>query len=466
MLTTQPRHIRTGGDPRSFPDFIALRDEMSKQSHPARPDINWNLVETLSLSLFDKNGVGLQSVAWYTLARSQLARCAGMQQGLSILSAMLSHQWVQCWPQNLHARVEILAGLFQRLQKIFRTYSLAYDDRRTLLQLEATLSELSNTLGHQELQQVSQIMPLLHQVHGAIARLENTLTPELSSADITLSAPAASEDVRAGQRPEAGLTPWVYVIKQQPKVDMGLVPEASSQTRAGRVFIGGMAAAFIVSAMIFSGWYYYNQPSQAAELLNAAIPPLPRTLTPEEISVLTAYRNKDEMAARWLNQASERLNTLAALPPDWHIRYGQRLVSQANALWPESGEARMLSRQWQQQMALNDIPMNSLNGWHEGMRRLQGLTARLNALDGQKGKYITVSELKSQVFAATQAFNQSVPLEEQLRQISVAPEPKTIAGSQYLLAGQHLQQLIARYSLLSPSQEYVPEKMDKSLHNQ
>ncbi|WP_409419897.1 type VI secretion system ImpA family N-terminal domain-containing protein [Pseudescherichia sp.] len=89
MKHNERRHIRTGGDPRPFPDFAALRDEMSKQTHPARPDIHWDRVEQLSLALFEKNGVELQTAAWYTLARSHLVRAGRMYEGLNIIAAML-----------------------------------------------------------------------------------------------------------------------------------------------------------------------------------------------------------------------------------------------------------------------------------------------------------------------------------------------------------------------------------------
>ncbi len=54
------RKIKTGGDPRSLPDYAALRDELSKLTHPARPDVNWRYAEKLCLSLFEQNGVELQ----------------------------------------------------------------------------------------------------------------------------------------------------------------------------------------------------------------------------------------------------------------------------------------------------------------------------------------------------------------------------------------------------------------------
>lgn len=103
-----PRKIKTGGDPRKQMDYAALHDELSKLTHPARPDVNWRYAEKLCLSLFEQNGVELQTAAWYTLARTQLAGLFGLNEGLTILEALINHQWGALWPQPVHARMEIL----------------------------------------------------------------------------------------------------------------------------------------------------------------------------------------------------------------------------------------------------------------------------------------------------------------------------------------------------------------------
>ncbi len=35
--------IQTGGDPRHWPEFSAIREEINKINHPARPEVNWRL---------------------------------------------------------------------------------------------------------------------------------------------------------------------------------------------------------------------------------------------------------------------------------------------------------------------------------------------------------------------------------------------------------------------------------------
>ncbi|XTD37191.1 type VI secretion system ImpA family N-terminal domain-containing protein [Citrobacter murliniae] len=52
MNDIHSRKVKTGGDPRLLADYAALRDELAKLSHPARPDVDWGRVEQLSLALF------------------------------------------------------------------------------------------------------------------------------------------------------------------------------------------------------------------------------------------------------------------------------------------------------------------------------------------------------------------------------------------------------------------------------
>ncbi|AML59113.1 VasL domain-containing protein [Serratia rubidaea] len=82
------------------------------------------------------------------------------------------------------------------------------------------------------------------------------------------------------------------------------------------------------------------------------------------------------------------------------------------------------------------------------MTKLQRLTDRLNALDEKRGEYLTVSELKSEVFAIMQTFNRAPPVAELLRRYSAdAPE------MQRKQAEMALAQLQKRYFLLRAGEE-------------
>lgn len=60
---TRHKPLNSGGDPRTLPDYSTLREELSKLTHPARPDVSWRYAEKLRLSLFEQNGVELQTCA-------------------------------------------------------------------------------------------------------------------------------------------------------------------------------------------------------------------------------------------------------------------------------------------------------------------------------------------------------------------------------------------------------------------
>lgn len=60
MTTHHDRHYKAGGDPRTLADFMALRAEMNKLSHPARPDINWPYAEQLARGLLEHHGADLR----------------------------------------------------------------------------------------------------------------------------------------------------------------------------------------------------------------------------------------------------------------------------------------------------------------------------------------------------------------------------------------------------------------------
>lgn len=105
-----------------------------------------------------------------------------------------------------------------------------------------------------------------------------------------------------------------------------------------------------------------------------------------------------------------------------------------------------MALRWQQQLNAAALPTERLNGWYQGMMMLQILSERLNGLDEQKGKYMTVSELKSVVFSIRQSFSQSMPAEEQLRVFSENPAGVPLPAATRSQLEVHLKQLAGRYA--------------------
>lgn len=415
MNNLSQRKIKTGSDPRKLPDYAALREELSKLTHPARPDIDWIYVEQRCLSLFEQNGVELQTAAWYTLARLQLAGLVGLNEGLALLEALVSHQWGALWPQPIHARMDILTSLSQRVQQQMRPLSLNYGDLSQLYRAEQLLTRLGTVLQRLELKHLSQLDTLRALMHNSAARLESR---DDATSDIlpgsTIDNGAISAHSHETKNPQSAR--WVYVAQQQHQPKIKVQTAAPARDNKWQFFSAGMFTMLLISVVAVSGWQFLHRSDPLQAQLAASLAPVPATLTSQQRDVL---RQRTSLPPALLADTQQQLSRLEQLAPDWNIAYGQQLVEQAQALWPE--QAGSLSARWQHQLEASMLPAQNLAAWHQGMMKLAQLSERLNGLDEQKGKYITVSELKSAVFGMMTRFQQAEPIEEQLRQIHSLP---------------------------------------------
>ena len=442
MTINSERQLKTGGDPRTLADYAALREEMNKLTHPARPDVNWQHAETLCLSLFGHNGVELQTAAWYTLARTHLAGLYGMNEGLALLAALVARQWGNLWPQPVHARIEILSALSKRLQQVVRTLSLTYADLGQLYQSEEHLSALGDVLQRMELKHATQLDALRTMMQNAAVRLEKS-----ENTDMSLHGDAfGATEIHLVEPTER--SKWVYVVEPEPVLNVGVVKEPPVSMKPWKPFAAGMLTMLVAASVVAGGWQMLHAPDSAQAQLAAALAPLPQGLSTGQLEALQQTSPSPEPG---IGRTQQLLAQLLQLKPDWAVSFGDRLVQQALTLWPE--EAKPLAQYWQKQMSIAALADLDLNGWHQGMAQLQQLTNKLNALDEQKGKYMTVSELKSDVFAMSQSFSQTIPLEEQLRLLSTLPAGQPRSAAQQNKVEQHLQQLIVSYALLKHKKE-------------
>jgi len=453
MNDIPPRKIKTGGDPRTLPDYAALRDELNKLTHPARPDVNWHYVEKRCLSLFEQNGVELQTAAWYTLARMQLAGLFGLNEGLAILEALISHQWGALWPQPVHARMEILSSLSQRLQQRIRSLPLNHSDLSQLYRAEQLLTALGEVLQGLELKHLSQLDTLRVLIHNSAVRLENSdgitstgpnIQPDIRLPVTAMNCAAASTRALAGSPPEDtpdSVVKWVYAALPEHHANTEALAAMPDSVKKWKFFAAGMCTMLVISSVTLWSWQFLHRAVPLQTQLAASLAPLPAPLTPEQLDL---SRQQAPLPQVVITQTQQQLARLDKLPPDWNIDYSRQLLEQVRVLWPE--QAKPLIQQWQQQLNAAILPAEQLNGWSQGMATLQKLSDRLNELDGQKGKYMTVSELKSVVFSAMQSFNQSIPAEEQLRVLSQHPAGEPLPAAARAQLEMHLKQLIARYA--------------------
>ncbi|WP_411704053.1 VasL domain-containing protein [Edaphovirga cremea] len=446
MSPAYERHLKTGSDPRTIPDYSALRDELGKLSHPARPDVNWRYVEKLALNIFDSNGVDLQTAAWYTLARTQLAGIYGFNEGLAILDALIRYQWSAMWPTSAHARIEIISSLSKRLQQIFRTLTLQRADLVALYQSERLLTTTGEALQRLELHNAAGTDTLRQMLQNSIVRLENSDAPA-TNAENQSSAVSLPAHV-VNPVPEEGSSRWVYVVHSQPTVDVDIKTESPKRVTPARAFLSGLLTATVFGMIGFKVVpELLSHPEEKALMSSVSVLPttLPVPVTVQLHQRDPAWLQQNDIYGRELN---ERLEELSKLPPYWPLQYGSQLVEQTRHLYPGSELANNALNSWRSMMLANSLPEASKGGWHQGVTELQKLQERLNQLDEKKGKYLTVSELKTAVFTVSKSLNDSVPAEELIRQLQSHPSDQPLPQALLNQTDLQLRQLVNSYMMI------------------
>lgn len=328
--------LKTGGDPRSLPDYAALRDEISKLTHPARPDVNWRYVETLCLRLYEHNGVELQTASWYTIARMHTTGLSGLNEGLALIVALTRHHWSVMWPLNTHARLEIITGLFNRLQKTLR--AMPPDDRDNLpllYQTETFLKALSDTLARHELKQSNKVALPEAIVKGYITRLENQPVQGEASSPVILPAQALRSDASDVQEhqtlPHSRLVYVVSETKAEPTSSLQKSPPTFLKP-----FVAGVCAALLAVSVAIPGWQFLTQPSPAEQQLRALLTPPPDELSADQMTQLSRTPSLLNHASEWITLSGQQITRLTELPLAYNLQRSAQLLQQLMVLFPDN----------------------------------------------------------------------------------------------------------------------------------
>lgn len=440
----EKNRISTGGDPRAFMEFGQLRDEISKLTHPARPDVDWQKVEQLSLALFRHNGVELQTLAWYTVARIRNAGLEGLAESTELLEALLTHHWSAIWPQQTHARVEILAWLSVRLQQELRTLTLSYADLSKVYRVEQSLKHACAVLQRLELKALSKMEAVVTWMHNAALRLEKS-EADSGSAVVIIPASGTTNNV------ETSSPQLVFVVNEPASPGQSSAAVFTTQIEGGtrRMWLG-FAIGFIVAAAASAGAFLGTSHMRADGY--DLIKPLPQVLTPEQLSALKQSSDLKDQKQEIIVATQGQLDILYRLSPLWSREYAASLAQQVVTLWPEESQTTVFESGLQKQLATEALPESALQNWHNAQQGLEALTAQLNALDERKGKYLTGSELKSAIFTIRRQLDETPPTEELLRQIDEEFKVQgSVSPALYQQLDMRINQLLNRYALLKQS---------------
>jgi type VI secretion system protein VasL len=257
-------HIRIGGDPRGFGEFIVLRDELAKLSHPARPDVDWVKVEQCCLTLFQHNGAELQTAAAFALARSQRQGLEGMEQGVTLIEALCG-EWLSVWPPQASMRLDILAWLFAQLQLLLRRLDMRTQTRPALEVLDRELERLGAQLERQGQPPLVTLQALRHQISGLIQRLtRNVATGETLA--LSTSAPG-----RAYAMP-------LVILSTHRMPQVAAVALSSRKRRIG-LWLLVLAATIVLAGGL--GWW--------SQMIDRNAPPPQAELAPVRLDSLSLF---------------------------------------------------------------------------------------------------------------------------------------------------------------------------------
>ncbi|EOK1260368.1 VasL domain-containing protein, partial [Escherichia coli] len=343
-------------------------------------------------------------------------------------------------------RLEIITGLFSRLQKTLRAMPPDERDNLPLLyQTETCLKTLSDILARHELKQSSKVALPEAMVKGYITRLENQPVQGEVSSPVTLPAQALRSDAPDVQEHQPlPYSRLVYVVSET-KTEPTLFLQKSPLTFL-KTFVTGVCTALLAVCVAIPGWQFLTQPSPAEQQLRALLAPLPDVLSADQMAQLSRTPSLLNHTSEWITLSGQQITRLTELPPAYNLQRSAQLLQQLRGLFPDNPRVQEMVDNWHKSVRSRALPEEAMTGWNEGMARLQQLAERLNRLDEQRGKYMTVSELKTEVFGIMQAFNRHIPAEEQLRRYD---EARNQNGSeqQQKQAEMALNQLINRYQM-------------------
>ncbi|MBS3828984.1 VasL domain-containing protein [Proteus mirabilis] len=438
-----------GNDPRIFNQFLSIKEELDKRFHPARPDINWQHIHELCISLFNQNGIDLQTASCFTLCNQQISGLEGLSEGLSLIHKVITQNWQNIWPVQTHTRINILSSLSQQLVSGIRGTTFLYKDLALLYRIEEQLKNINNQLQSLEIKHLVRFDYLQNLIVTQIQQLEkpDTLDNNFCSPDLSPVLTQSIESSNKIKKNKINNLSTKNYISSSISSQSSNIKENEKQTLWRGILIGS-----IVSSLLFISLFYFwlsglkdnsniGEFSYISSIEMQKIPSI-------DPNIINRKNSHSMLTKKQLNTIQQRLDTLVQLSPSWAQTHEIEVINYLNKQYNSNSELLLLTKKWKENLEINAITDKQLNEWANGMAQLDALSQRLDRFDGDPKKYITGSELKSIIFKTKQHFNQAKPLEEELRLLEKKSIENTISDYDYQQVDYHFKQLLNRYALL------------------
>ncbi|WP_075182308.1 VasL domain-containing protein [Pantoea sp. 1.19] len=383
--------IKAGGDPRARPEFNALRQQINHLHHAADSPVNWAAIEALSLQLFRRHGIDLQTAVWYALARAQQQHMAGFAEGCELLASLMINQWDHLWPTQAQARSDILSWFCAQMAALLRRHPLHHDDRRAIYRAEHALQLLSDRLRRVALVRAPRVDALLLQVQHCAAWLDGSPDDSAhgSASLLTIPPPALRLAGRFAQHPAS-------------VSGDGATAGPPARWRSGLwSFLAGLACGLVVTLSV---WLWQVLPLQQRWSALAARPAAAAQqwlLTPQ----LTGYGHQMAFYTR-----ASPLSPLAA---------AEQTVRIARQRWPDNPLQLAITARWQRLQQARRAAAGDLQRYVTLKMHLRTLADALAAQERQP-RDVAFIWLKNTVWQVQRDLAGDPPLEALLGQLAAA----------------------------------------------
>lgn len=433
--------ISTGGDPRSLPEFVALREEIDKASRPSQPEVSWKLVESLALTIFKNNGVDLHTATYYTFARTRLQGLAGFCEGVELLAALIGKAWQEFWPQSVEARTEMLDWFNSRTGNILRqqlTFSPA--DLPLLYRAERALQIICDKLQQVELKRIPRVENLLFFVQNTRQRHEtppNKIEHAPVARTLVYSPDVLSEEGPSPFLAQENIPGPEHTTTKVTACTSGSVAKFSDHNRALFGFTVGVALMILLGGAL---WWTIVRPLQ--EQLNGLrnIPLVDATLW---------------QSAPDIKSYPQKVEHLLSASPLAALEAGKQTILVATSRWPEREAQQNTTARWNDTLKLRAENSPSMRGYLQAQRELREFSDLIVTQEKNKAG-LTLSYLKTVAYKAESSLNEAVPLEAMLTQLQndyKAGKNNPVLEKQF---EERLNGLLSRYFLTKALNE--PEK--------
>lgn len=387
--------IVTGSDPRSLPEFSAIREEINKASHPSQPELNWRLVESLALTIFKTNGVDLHTATYYTLARTRTQGLAGFCEGTELMAAMVSHEWDNFWPQGGPARTEMLDWFNTRTGNILRQQiSFSETDLPLLYRTERALQLICDKLQQVELKRQPRVENLLWFVQNTRRRFEpqpkKNVDPQTTVRTLVYAPESPSSATAEVMPPLPGLPEMKVEVR-------GMADGNATARQYGTMmsFMAGVACTAVIAAA-FWWWQVYPMQQQLTQVKDTAQ------------GAATVW-----LVSPDLKGYERRLQQLFDASPVQPLETGMQMMHAADTRWPESLQQQQATAQWNEKLKTRAQSSPQLRGW---LQTRQDLHTFADLVMQREKEGLTLSYIKNVIWQAERGLGQETPLESLLTQ--------------------------------------------------